>query len=155
MELNEYFEAVAYLDDVDKAAGEVIDMLGNDWQSVIYPAILSALSDYRRSRVRTLERQVFPTTSPRLITTKVRTTGKPTALTQNQLRKQLLDETFSVGGGRPRILWGRATREDHLERIAYFTRAIVGHQDTIRQHEEAIALIDATPGATCLNDVWP
>ena len=46
-----------------------------------------------------------------------------------------------------------ASVEEHDERTVYLGRKRDGIDATIAKHLEAIDLIEATPGATCLNDL--
>jgi hypothetical protein len=59
--------------------------------------------------------------------------------------------TFALGDG-TRVTWGRATVEQHEQRIALLRKLIAGLEQTIAMHEAAIRLLRAT-GARCLEEI--
>lgn len=64
----------------------------------------------------------------------------------------LLTETVALPDG-SRVLWGEATVSDHLARIQLLSRHAATELATATRHRAAVNYIEATPGATCLNDV--
>lgn len=64
---------------------------------------------------------------------------------------ELLGSQFALGDGRT-TTWGRASIEDHEQRIAVLMQGIEGSGRTIVLHEKAIELLEAR-SAACLNDV--
>ena len=63
----------------------------------------------------------------------------------------LFRSTFSLGNGTD-ISWGKATIEQHEQRIAFLEKQREGLGRTITQHQDAIKAIRQA-GASCLNDL--
>lgn len=63
-----------------------------------------------------------------------------------------LNAAFKPTRGADFISWGKATREQHVQRIEFLQAHIAGCQATIHRHEAAIAAIDAA-GVTCLDEL--
>lgn len=76
---------------------------------------------------------------------------KPPAHDPIEERRKALAASFFTGVDW--VTWGTATVEEHDARAAYLGRKVDGLNATIDKHLEAIALIEADPTATCLNDL--
>lgn len=63
----------------------------------------------------------------------------------------IFENDFALGDSF-QAMWGSATVAEHRRRIALLTKIRIGLDDTIRRHEEAIALIERA-GAQCLDDI--
>lgn len=68
------------------------------------------------------------------------------------ITEKLLAKTFALGDG-TRVSWGRATVQQHKRRVAMLNRMALGDVETATRHLMAVNRIEATTGATCLEDV--
>lgn len=66
--------------------------------------------------------------------------------------RRLEDLEFKIEDGRE-VRWGDATVEDHRSRLRILYPRLGGLQETISLHEEAIRLIQITPGVTTLREI--
>lgn len=51
------------------------------------------------------------------------------------------------------VTWGAATREQWHRRLRWHHDQAHGHIESAKRERKALELIEATPGAVCLNDV--
>jgi len=127
----------------DMATTLVDDLKLNARQrEALYPLILAFCANIDRAGVRSCEPAIDTISVPRR-------NGRPV---EKVGHLAVMSERFSLGKGRW-VRWGEATVADHRERIEYLTRHRDGVDTTIGRHAHAIAVIEATPGATCLDDI--
>lgn len=65
--------------------------------------------------------------------------------------RRLLHQSVRLGDGQE-TTWGKATVEEHLQRLEMLRAKRAGLDRTIRFHEQAVELLEST-GASCLLDV--
>lgn len=141
-ELYEKFDGVG---DDEAVAREVLEHLGveGDAYDVLLPVITMDVQWWRRKRVRGIER------GPVEQEAKKTETDVPT---NPLLREKLLKETFALGDGSS-VTWGAATVADHVKRVQFLSTMVDGLRATAAKHQNAVATIEMTVGAKCLNDV--
>lgn len=124
--------------DADSTAKAILDALGlvGDIADTLFEPVRNYVRDHARSDVRRIERNVHV-----VDTTRDGTDG----------RNALLVAHFYNGDRY--VTWGEATVEDHEKRITYLRKQIAGLNETVLQHELAIAQIQAHRRARCLNDI--
>lgn len=104
-------------------------------------AIAREIAHYQRSSVRDAERAAFRSKLA---------SGLSQPLDLEPFR-QLLGSRFALGDGF-RVAWGRATVEQHWQRIEMLRKIRAGIDATIERHVAAIELIEKH-GVTCLADI--
>lgn len=118
--------------------------------------LVRQINQFRRVDSRRTEDDVFTRRAPHA---RVAGVVAPTALTRAESRPTLpqltreafaplLNSTFSLGGGQI-VSWGKATLEQHQQRVAYLERMSIGIDRTIVRHEAAIRVI-RLQNVTCL-----
>jgi len=125
--------------DPDTTAIEVFKAIGlpEKWRTIFYGVVRDECRRLSRNHVRDLEIGQSPTD----------THGVPA---DPRSRTDYLLERFYNGA--EYVLWGTATVDDHLGRIAFQESLRGGIERDIERHREAIEAILAA-GVSCLNDL--
>jgi hypothetical protein len=135
----------------NEVAAAYLDWVLNDEdidpEDELFSLVVDEVRRRRRALVRQREREVIITQQQMV------RTGGVAATIANFQTTGFRDLPFTLPGGR-RVVWGLATVEEHEERVRMLQRHQVALGESIDQHQYAIRLISANPGANCLNDVY-
>ena len=123
-------------------AKTLISRTGRD---TLVQVLAEEIAHVQRHEVRSVERAAFDEIfSPGVCTKSTTSKSTPTAA-------DLYRERFALGDGTS-VTWGRATIEQHQQRIAMLEKLQAGIAATIERHRTAIRTIESA-GATCLEDI--
>jgi len=132
--------------DVEGTVRRICEELGLDEKQSfsLYPPLRAAVVNWERNLTIKVERAAFRVVSnPE--------TAEPEFLTNNELRRQLLDAEFYTG--KRYVRWSEATVQDHRDRVALLRSQQDGIERTIQSHLHAIEMIEKA-GVTCLAKVF-
>ena len=153
MKLNEAIEEVIEATPTAPTADLAIAVLCRVDKDDLAPLLIDHLTRIQRERTRENERAAFRELSERNFSEPF---TMPTSPGEAEMTlSRLARERFALADGSV-VDWLKATREAHEARISYL-KAIqrqynAGIEDTIKRHEDAIALIEAN-GVTCLAEL--
>lgn len=118
------------------------------WRPLMAPLVRAAARDLMRGNVRSIEKRALPGTP-----------GKSVANRQGRGRREVnpvlqrrdaLAKTFYTGA--KWVSWGKATIEDHENRITFLSVPRDGLNESIQRHLTAINMLKQAK-ARCLNDL--
>jgi hypothetical protein len=154
MKLTEAIEAAIEASPTASPSDLAANVLRHVRKDDLAPLLVDHLTRMQRDRTRETERQAFRKLMDREFREPI---NFPAATPQQGARTlaRLASERFTLADGTV-VDWLKATIEDHLARISYLrsiqARYNQGVDDTVRRHEEAVALIEAA-GVSCLDEI--
>lgn len=132
------------------AHGIAIDVLAKCTKNDLLPLVEDEVVNHMRNAVRGVERATFQSLykGVELSQSGVEYVSAPAS---RDAFRSLFHKKFALGDGRE-VLWGKATVEEHKQRVEMLRKQRDGIDSTIQGHMQAIITLEES-GARCLDEM--
>lgn len=116
------------------------------------PVITEAVQNAQRLRVNAREKRAFTELFNGGTTVKAKVKRREKKDNRMEAFRPLFNSSFELGNGEGRVMWMKATVEQHRLKVERLTKIRSGIDETITRHLEAIRLIEAA-GVSSLEEL--